>query len=358
MAKERKPFELPPLTPPRPPSGDWYSDFLRGAVEGVYWPSYSGGRSRARGGRGQGGIATPPIAGPIATPPLVPGSGGTLFDDLLRRPDSRIGTQNPRTPFEELLNKPRSRPPSEFEELLKKKPYRAKVGSLAWALARAGALLGGVLYSPPAGAGSDRRDEPIPETKPGRKGPPRRPSLNPPDFRFPKEPVPALPRTSPGPQVPSAAPETRYTEPRPGPRSVARPAPLPATLPQPRPSPRPTAVPRGTTSPLPSALPFLPLLFPSRQPRPDTMSWIQPGRAIDPANRISRSDRPLTAAQARPVFSPATQSQPFGDCSCPPKGTRTKTRKPRKPREVCYTGTYTERSSGITKLRKRKIPCR
>lgn len=43
-----------------------------------------------------------------------------------------------------------------------------------------------------------------------------------------------------------------------------------------------------------------------------------------------------------------------GQCECPPK----RKRGPKKRRSVCYSGTYVERASGLSKSRKRKIPCR
>jgi hypothetical protein len=41
-------------------------------------------------------------------------------------------------------------------------------------------------------------------------------------------------------------------------------------------------------------------------------------------------------------------------CECKPK----RKKKPKVPRDVCYTGTYTERADGLTKLKRRKVPCR
>ena len=43
-----------------------------------------------------------------------------------------------------------------------------------------------------------------------------------------------------------------------------------------------------------------------------------------------------------------------GECECPPK----RKRKPKQAREVCYSGTFIERASGLSKTRKRKVPCR
>jgi hypothetical protein len=43
-----------------------------------------------------------------------------------------------------------------------------------------------------------------------------------------------------------------------------------------------------------------------------------------------------------------------GECKCPPK----RKRKQKQAREVCYSGTFIERASGLSKTRKRKVPCR
>jgi len=44
---------------------------------------------------------------------------------------------------------------------------------------------------------------------------------------------------------------------------------------------------------------------------------------------------------------------PADKCSC----TKTKS-KPRKPRDECWTGTYTQKAKGITYLRRRRVPCK
>ena len=78
--------------------------------------------------------------------------------------------------------------------------------------------------------------------------------------------------------------------------------------------------------------------------------------------------RALTALQERGVTSSLQQSSissfsSFGGqpgrigsktCECKPK----RKKKPKVPREICYTGTYTERADGLTKLKRRKVPCR
>lgn len=78
--------------------------------------------------------------------------------------------------------------------------------------------------------------------------------------------------------------------------------------------------------------------------------------------------RALTALQERGVTSQLQSSSissfsSFGGtpgkvgsktCECKPK----RKKKPKVPRDVCYTGTYTERADGLTKLKRRKVPCR
>jgi len=73
---------------------------------------------------------------------------------------------------------------------------------------------------------------------------------------------------------------------------------------------------------------------------------------------IDQIARPGAAASAAPGPSPLTRTEPQGvPCDCP-KGTRQREkRKPRKPREVCYRGTYTERRKGLSKHRREKIAC-
>lgn len=67
---------------------------------------------------------------------------------------------------------------------------------------------------------------------------------------------------------------------------------------------------------------------------------------------------PQLAPQSFAYFSgmqpPPTSRTRTKECDCPPK----KKRQPRKPRTVCYTGTFTERASGLKKLKRRKVPCR
>jgi len=94
------------------------------------------------------------------------------------------------------------------------------------------------------------------------------------------------------------------------------------------------------------------------------LQLFQSKKASKAARQLGRA---LTALETRGVTSSLTQSNfssfsGFGGgtpgktrkCECPPK----RKRKPKKPREICYTGTYTERANGLTKLKRRKVRCR
>ena len=242
-------FRLPPLAPP-----DWsYGDYVRRAA-GLFitrplprdrGTSYGNNPDRPRAATP--GI-NPVIVSPTSPGQLPPSSGGDLLNEILRKNP----TFNPKGPppridptFEELLNRKK---PSEFDELLKRKPYNAKVGSLAWALARTGGLLAsGLLYSRDAGRGSDRRDEPLPKKKAARKeppkGPPKRPRIGrpiaPPELRPPVARAPASPRTAPQLPAPREAQPGRDTPRPPNPLPVARPMPQPAVRARPQTAPAP-----------------------------------------------------------------------------------------------------------------------
>jgi len=91
-----------------------------------------------------------------------------------------------------------------------------------------------------------------------------------------------------------------------------------------------------------------PLLFPTDDgaravARPTTIFNVAPQQSISPT--------PI--GYLTPLRGPGVSS-PSDKCKCPPK----RKGKPRKPRSVCWTGTYTERPDGLTKSRRRKVPCR
>jgi hypothetical protein len=95
------------------------------------------------------------------------------------------------------------------------------------------------------------------------------------------------------------------------------------------------------------------------------LSLLQGGKASKSSKQLGRA---LTALEARGVSSVLTQSSfsgfsSFGGtpgkvgtktCECKPK----RKKKPKVPREICYTGTYTERADGLSKVKRRKVPCR
>jgi hypothetical protein len=306
-------------------------------------------------------IAQTPGINPVpSSPPGLP-TGGDIFQDLLKKPGG-IGTGPTPDTFEEIIRRPRPQvpPPSEFEELLKRRPYRAAPGSLVSALARASLLLGGIFYPSPLGD-SDLGYK-APKTKTGRKGPPRRPKLRT-RTTDPELPPPPFGQTVPD-RLPRPDAPSPGMQPRPQIRPVTLPAPRdPRVQPQPRPVRAPTAAPLGRTYPNPAFLAF-PFFSPSSSSRPAGLPAMpsftpSPLTAIGFANRPPVFDRPgLTAIKAPGLPLPALQPQPYssGDpCQCSKPA---RTRKKRKPRTVCYRGEYVERANGLSKYRKRKVPCR
>lgn len=309
----------------------------------------------------QAGIAGTPGINPTAPPPPGLPTGGDILEDLLKRPGG-VGTRPPPDSFEDIIRRPRqppppSRVPSDLEELLKRKPYRAAPGSLASVLARASLLIGGLFY-PSVLADSDLGYK-APKTKTGRKGPPRRPRLRTrtiedasPDQPFPQ----TIPDQFERPGAPSAdtrPPLSSVPDPRNRPRIDTG----AGSQPLPRPVRGPTAVPGGRSYP---SLEFLAFPFfapanrPARLPTPQAFTP-SPLTASGPINRIPEIDsRGLTAPNPAALTFPATQPLPSDPCQCP-RGTRTSRK--RKSRTVCYRGEYIEKASGLTKFRKRKIPC-
>lgn len=93
------------------------------------------------------------------------------------------------------------------------------------------------------------------------------------------------------------------------------------------------------------------------------LSIFQGKKASKSARQLGRA---LTALETVGVQSALTQTSSYSNfggggntpgtkrCECKPK----RKRKPKEPRTVCYTGTYTERADGLTKLKRRKVPCR
>ena len=150
---------------------------------------------------------------------------------------------------------------------------------------------------------------------------------------------------------------------------------MPAPLPSPRAtppvltSPAPSRIPTPTTWPTPTALPPPKSYFGLTRSQ-----WLRIGTAAAPylLQLTGRQQQTPTVQALTTVQAPAAQLAPqsfvsFGgmqppptsrtrtkECECPPK----KKRQPRKPRTVCYSGTFTERAGGLRKVKKRKVPCR
>jgi hypothetical protein len=151
---------------------------------------------------------------------------------------------------------------------------------------------------------------------------------------------------------------------------------VPAVRPVPRPSP-PKIAKQPTLEPVVITAQRLPVPIPAK-PVP---TWLKLAKLIPAGTnplamfqgkKASKSQkqlgRALTALQERGVTSALQQSSfssfsSFGGtpgkvgtktCECKPK----RKKKPKVPREICYTGTYTERADGLTKLKRRKVPCR
>lgn len=331
---------------------------------------------------------TPPIA-PVPVPvPGLPGvvsTPGREFIDLLNRRPTFVpgGSTGTDTTFRDLLN--RTRQPTEFEKLLKK-PLRTTPGGLLAPLARAAGLLGGVLYpSPTADSDLGYRAPPRPPPTgglPGSDGPrgprsrpnprtrtrPRPPSgPRPPlDVLFGRDPtiprgLPNRPQPTPTPTSTPRPTREPVSQPAPGPQPVARPqpAPSPRARPAPAASTAPAPSPGSSISPLAFLAPFLfpmPSTRPQLRPRPLSAPSPLPGPIASPDPiRNFNSPRPLTAPQPQPLSFAQPLTQPSRDpCRCDKP---TRTRKKRKPRTVCYAGTYRDRASGLSKSKLRKIPC-
>lgn len=188
-----------------------------------------------------------------------------------------------------------------------------------------------------------------------------------------------------GPFVPSVPPTLPPTQPEPAPPAPARvepPAPVSAAawepvltgvaiyrerLPLPsRPATRATAMPGGAPTTTGTTLPKVPLWK-------QALPYLAPLAltALAPSSSGKKRRDPLTVDQPDGLLSwgPASVPLPFpgsgfggsgsgsssSSCECKPKATR---RRSKRKRDVCYSGRYIERSSGISKTKLRKVPCR
>jgi len=120
---------------------------------------------------------------------------------------------------------------------------------------------------------------------------------------------------------------------------------------------RPLPVPAPLPAPAPVVSPWLKygqLLAPFAAPLLSSLT--QPGKGA------ARRRDPLTINTAAPLSS--TSSYVFGGGYAGTPGTNTceckspKKRGKKRKRTVCYSGTYTEKASGLRKLKKRKVPCK
>lgn len=172
------------------------------------------------------------------------------------------------------------------------------------------------------------------ETHPG---PPREPPMTP----------YYVPVPNPGPvDVPAPRPRVR-----PRPESLPDPATWPSAWPAPTqlPAPRPIPTPRPFPLPgfrWPMLLPFLPLLTTFRPPEM-SRPVRTPLTPTNPGQLPSPVETPLAFPQPLPA--------PSSSCVC--TDTKPKKRGKKKPREVCYRGTYVERRNGLIKRKRERVKC-
>jgi len=318
---------------------------------------------------------------PPARPPLQ--TGEEVFGELLNKP--RVPSK-PMSELDVLLSRG---PESDFERLMRGAVKGSKkflfrpgmrprleatpgIARTASSVARAGVIPGPWIlpegywktvirgpYAERFRKGSPRRARvgTQPQLKPelavltrGDRGPGRRFRRQP--ALLPRVPVAgtvvASPGRSPGPTGPFV-----ITSPRP----VFRPGTVSLPAPRARLVPAPQAYPLAFLAPLAlllassrSSTLSTGLVQPIPQPQPQPAPTPLPGGTL-----------PLPLPKPQPLPSPLTQPQPAplgstpskGDCDC----TGARKRKPKKQRTICYAGDYRERRSGLTKERKRKIPC-
>jgi len=327
-------------------------------------------------------LPTPPLV-PTAPPPVYQTPEGLLGEIFERQPTFNPGQNRPvpgNPDFEDLLRRPDStigRGPLPSE-----RGIPVARGAVPF-LARAAGLLGGLLYPTPT-ADSDLGYKapppprpPRPTRRPTRPG--RRPPKPPLDVLadllrdrprppFPQTPADSLPRPDlrPNPRTRQPAPDVGSNPiapprllPQPQPQAVPTPTASPSTSTRPLPASRPLPVPRPSTIAWPYLLPILAALpRPSsrpanRNPLTDSPGLSRPGTSGDTLTQIRPAPRPLTAPLPQPLASP------IGGSSDPCKCTRSsKPKRKRKPRSVCYRGSFTETRASTLKVRKEQIPCR
>lgn len=159
------------------------------------------------------------------------------------------------------------------------------------------------------------------------------------------------PKKEPPPPAPAPAPA--QPAPRPIITTIVLPAPVPPPLPAP---PPPTPAPAAPPEPL-----WLKVLKGGGLASVGKLLFPDKAGQVQISKRLARS---LTASNLPSVSSQSFSSfSSFGQvpgrvgtktCECKPK----RRRKPKQPRTVCYSGTFTEKANGLRKLKKRKVPCR
>jgi hypothetical protein len=251
--------------------------------------------------------APPPVAAPPST--SVPG----IPPDILTRPSPGIGTGG--SVLDDLLRRPWE--PGGYSGRVST-PDAVRLPNL-WLppVTAAAVLLAGLLW--PSTIKKDPRGRRVRPPKPKKipKGPTKRPRIR--RLEPPKPPrIPVQPR----PEAPTGrAPDTRWPGPVNLPEIVPNIPPLSLPAPLPVPAPRPAARPLSFPSWMPGVLPFVLPMIGGSSPRPIVSTYRPP--AVDSFPGFS----PLTASSPRVVASPLTN--PFGgssndNCKC------TTNRKPRK----------------------------
>lgn len=316
-------------------------------------------------------IAAPRPAAP--TPPPPPLTGSDVLRDLLERPKTATPAPPPPTELERLLQKP---PPSEFERLLQKPmktitveaprvatriPYGPALRAASRALGPVSLLSllptmfhTGVKLDELATDSWLRRLNPEsdrePSTEPKRA--PRRPAAPagmPTGFDDPLEEITVTGRAPSAPRP--SSPAFTYVQP-----PMGTPLGPDALFAEPLTSP----LPFPTVGPLPNAQP-LPLDF--AQPFADPLAMPQPAVAPRPSlqpdpvvatppgvRTPSRPRGPL----APPLTWPSGLGEPSQPCDC--KKTKEKPKK-KKPRTVCWKGSYVEGSKSLKKTRRVRVDC-
>lgn len=153
-----------------------------------------------------------------------------------------------------------------------------------------------------------------------------------------------------GPEGPTPLP----LAPRPRTRPRVRPLPLapPTAVPGPVGDPLPSVVVDPIFQPVPTTSPSNPVRVPIGDavsaPFPLPLSGFLPTPSLRPGRKPKPGPRPDTAPAPPPIGA--------DPCNCAAQ--KKKKPKERKNRDVCYRGTYVEKSRGLIKHRKEEVPCR